>query len=189
MSCCGNYVVPGAAPVGGDVTVSAGFGIIVTEPTPGQYIVASTGEQLDQTTLVLFNVPNGTAIQSGGVPHVFGPVPAIGPFDTVKNVTVEFELTMSGQSTFTANNNVLTIGIFRNGSNAEVIDFSTPFGLLTPFDWGNSIPDPLNKFVSNVSVPYAVATGGLYYGAFIRFPGSGGSFNNLSFQLTVKYFV
>jgi hypothetical protein len=189
MSCCGNYVVPGAAPSGQDVTVSAGFGIVVTEPSPGQYIVASTGETLDQTTLVLFTVPNGTAIQSGGSPHVFGAVPAIGPFDTVKNVNVEFELIMSGQGTFTPNNNVLTIGIFRTSNNSEVATFDTPFGLLTPFDWGNSIPNGLNKLVSNVSVPYAVATGGLFYGAFIRFPGSGGSFDNLTFLLTVKYFV
>jgi hypothetical protein len=188
MSCCGNYVVPGAAPSGQDVTVTAGFGIVVTEPSPGQYVVASNGEIIDQTTLPIFIVPNGRVIQSGGSPVNLGAVPAIGPFDTVKNPTVEFELIMCGQGTVSGSNNVLSIGIFAANTN-EVITNDTPLGQAVDFDWGNTIPDPLNKSVVNVSVPYGVATGSLFYGAFLRFPGSGASFDNLSFVLTYKYFV
>lgn len=190
MSCCGNYVVPGAAP-SGNVTVSAGFGIVVEQPSPGEYIVSTNGETLDQTTLPNFIAASPVSIGSGGNPVNFGAVPFLGPFDPVLNPELNFELIMSCVADISANN-ILSMGIYRTIDNSEVVTLEQRIGPPTynlNINWGTAIPDPLNVIVRNVSVPNAVASGGLYYGAFLRFVGSNATFNNLSYVLSVKYYV
>jgi hypothetical protein len=194
MSCCGNYVVPGAAPSSGNITVAAGFGIDV-DLSGGQYIVSWTGETLDVVTLPLFSAASPINIFGGGNPTNFGAVPTLGPFSPVLNPTLKFELTLAGQVNLSGNNTgsgVVSIGIYRTIDNSVVVSAEIPFQLvggIHTIQLGPTIPNPANQTVINLTVPNAVAVGPMFYGAFIRFPGTSGQFNIMQYLLSVNYLI
>lgn len=189
---------------GGGGTVLAGFGIAVdTLTTPGSSIVSWTGETLVEDTLPIFYSPSQAIISAGGTAggtYIWGALPALNPINEPLNANVKFELTLAGTCSVATAPNILSVGIFKlsgAGSIATVVlkyVANAPLGpppVLAPtvFNWGGLIPDPLNVTAVNLSVPYADATGLLYYGFLFQEAGSNGFWDSVQYQVKVSYFI
>jgi len=191
--------------VNGSGTVVAGFGIAVDNvTTPGSSIVSWTGETLVEDTLPTFTSPtNQDYIAGGGSAggtYIWGTLPALNPMNESLNPNVKFELTLGGQFSVATAPNTATVGIFKlsNGGTTatSVIKYSVsaPLGpppVLAPtiFTWGNVIPNGANITVTELTIPYADATGPLSYGFLLQEGGSNGFISSQIYSLKVSYFI
>lgn len=212
MSCGGNYVVPGADPCAGtaNITITAGDGIVVAQPSPGDYIISLN----DITTTFTFPVYNAGANQDmntrpnsvgGGNPQPFANIPILPTnFDAGLNPTVTLTLIMAGTGTFVFTDpnspppnppvgNEFGIGIYDN-TNVPLIIFNTGFvANQITFNWGTTIGDPLNRTIVQV-VPTSQLLMSPFYGAFLSFVspswyGTPFAVQNMLFSLKMEYLV
>lgn len=187
MSFSSNYVVPGANPLERiDFGVSAGPGIAVTEDPENNYIVSTNGKILQTVTKT--SGPFNQTIASGGSPINLANITGLPAIDATINPYIICSLTMSLNMS-SANFNLFNVGVY-SGLNQRIVQFNTSTEGQLNFNWGGSIPNPLNKVVTNFVVPYALLyTGTPYFGVFVNYPRGGYVLANLNFSLSINYYV